>query len=215
MRLVEFLNSYEGGGFMALKREKNSRQVPVLQRYTADKKYFDLLYGIMQEMSYLDLDGMRYVDKKCVSYVDLGNRLGISRQSASNKLKDLMSLNLVTYIPDEKRYRLESLNGASYQIPFNTLRILNNGLSHNSISLYVLLLKRYVDNDEKPYIITMRQMKDFIGIASDTTSNNEVINDILLVLSKMGLIQKELKMQEGNKTVIVIKKVDNVIKEGR
>lgn len=57
----------------------------------------------------------------------------------------------------------------------------------------------------------MAQMKEYIGIATSTTSNNDVINDILFVLTKLGLIEYEVRSKD-NKTHIYIKKVNNVIK---
>ena len=50
-----------------MKIEPNSRQVPSIEKYTADKKYCDLLYGVLQEMSYSEKIGdelIRYVNKK-------------------------------------------------------------------------------------------------------------------------------------------------------
>ena len=57
----------------------------------------------------------------------------------------------------------------------------------------------------------MSQMKKFIGIATTTTSNNEVIDDILEVLSLLGLVEYELRFIEKNKSVIFITKMNNVI----
>lgn len=59
----------------------------------------------------------------------------------------------------------------------------------------------------------MAQMKNFIGIASNTTSNNEVINDILEVLELLGLVKIERRQIEENKTLLVVVEVNNVIRE--
>lgn len=56
-------------------------------------------------------------------------------------------------------------------------------------------------------------MKNFIGIASNTTSNNEVINDILEVLELLELVKIERRQTEENKTLLVVVKVNNKIKE--
>lgn len=88
---------------------------------------------------------------------------------------------------------------------------MNNALSRYAVSLFVYLMNRYLAAGETEYQTTMAQMKEYIGIATSTTSNNDVINDILFVLTKLGLIEYEVRY-EDNKTHIYIKKVNNVIK---
>ena len=200
-----------------LQIEANSRQVPSVEVYTADKKYCDLLYGILQEMSYMEKIGetaVRYVNKSDITFEKLGDRIGLKRATTSTKFKNLIGLGLIEYIEDEKRYKLNYLDkSVSSLIPYETLRKLNNSLNHNSISLFVYLLKRYIANGEKEYPVTMAQMKKFIGISHTTTSNNEVINDILHVLQLIGLVEYDLRTMEDNKTVIYITKVNNKVKD--
>lgn len=199
-----------------LEIKANSRQVPSVEAYTADKKYCDLLYGVLQEMSYLEKIGEtanRYVNKSDFTFESLGDRIGLKRAAASTKFKNLIGLGLIEYIEEEKRYKLNYLDkSVSSLIPYETLRKLNNALSHNSISLFVYLLKRYIANGEKEYPVTMAQMKKFIGIATTTTSNNEVINDILDVLSLLGLVEYENRQIEKDKSVIYILKMNNTVK---
>ena len=90
---------------------------------------------------------------------------------------------------------------------------MNNGLNHNSISLFVYLLKRYIANNEQPYIVTMWQMKKFIGMATSTSSNNEVIIDILNILKKLGLVDYEYRQTEKEKTNLIIIKMNNKIED--
>lgn len=198
-----------------LQIQNNSRQVPSIERYTADKKYHDILYGTLQEMSYIEvIDDIisRYVDKEDIVFATLGSKIGLSRQVTSAKFKNLINLGLIEYMEKEKRYKLKYLDKSiSALIPFETLRKLNNSLSQNSISLFVYLLKRYIANGEEEFIATMSQMKRFIGVATNTTSNNDVVNDILHILKLIGLVEMELRRVEDNKTVIVIKKVNNTI----
>lgn len=198
-----------------LEIKANSRQIPSIEKYTADKKYCDLLYGVLQEISYFEKVGNesnRYVDKNSFSFEMLGDRIGLKRATASTKFKNLISLGLIEYIEEEKRYKLNYLDKSiSSLIPYETLRKLNNSLNHNAISIFVYLLKRYIANGEKEYPVTMSQMKKFIGIATTTTSNNEVIDDILEVLSLLGLVEYELRFIEKNKSVIFITKMNNVI----
>ena len=198
-----------------MKIESNSRQIPSIEKCTADKKYCDLLYGVLQEMSYSETIGgvtTRYVDKRAFTFESLGDRIGLKRATTSTKFRNLESLGLISEIPSEKRYQLNYLDkSVSSLIPYETLRKLNNSLNHNAISLFVYLLKRYIANNEREYVVTMAQMKNFIGIASTTTSNNEVITDILEVLNLLGLVEYEYRRVEKDKTNLFITKISNKV----
>lgn len=195
-----------------LKIQSNSRQIPSIEKYTADKKYNDLLYGVLQEMSYLE-DKNRYVNKKDINFTSLSGRINLSRQTTSSKFKNLIALGLIEYIEEEQRYKLNYLDKTLCSlVPYDTLRAINNTLSQNAISIFVYLLKRYIANGEKEYIVTMGQMKKFIGIAVSTSSNNCIITDILNILSLIGLVEYVVVMTDKDKSNIVIKRVNNVIK---
>ena len=201
-----------------LKIQADSRQVPSIEKYTADKKYYDLLYGVLQEMSYSEKlpneeFSNRYVDKKDITYEKLGNKINVSRATASKYFKYLIDIDLIEEIKDEKRYKLNRLdNSIATLIPFTTLRQLNNSLNHNAISIYVYFLKRYVANKEQEFIYTRNQLKAFCGIATDTNSNDDVINDILQVLELLGLIERKYVQGEDNKTLTYVTVVRNQIK---
>ena len=195
-----------------LKIQSNSRQIPSIEKYTADKKYNDLLYGVLQEISYLE-DKNRYVNKKDINFTSLSGRINLSRQTTSSKFKNLIALGLIEYIEEEQRYKLNYLDKTLCSlVPYDTLRAINNTLSQNAISIFVYLLKRYIANGEKEYIVTMGQMKKFIGIAVSTSSNNCIIADILNILSLIGLVEYAVVMTDKDKSNIVIKRVNNVIK---
>lgn len=202
-----------------LKIQADSRQVPSIEKYTANKKYHDLLYGVLQEISYGEkLPGeevmSRYVNKKDFTYQTLGDRIGLNRVSTSKYFKHLIELGLIEEDKDSKRYKLLYLDKSiATLIPFETLRKLNNSLNHNAISVYVYLLKRYIAAGEQEYIYTRNQLKTFCGIATNTNSNDEVIIDILQVLELIGLIERKYVQAEDNKTITYITCVRNQIKE--
>lgn len=202
-----------------LKIQADSRQVPSIEKYTANKKYHDLLYGVLQEISYGEkLPGeevmSRYVNKKDFTYQTLGDRIGLNRVSTSKYFKHLIELGLIEEDKDSKRYKLLYLDKSiATLIPFETLRKLNNSLNHNAISVYVYLLKRYIAAGEQEYIYTRNQLKTFCGIATNTNSNDEVIIDILQVLELIGLIERKYVQTEDNKTITYITCVRNQIKE--
>lgn len=197
--------------------QPNSRQIPKAKVYTADKKYSDLLYGVLQELSLCEEtdDGkIRYVLKKDVKFTELGERIGLTRQTVSTRFKRLIELGLIEEDIENKRYILNVLDRkVASLIPFDTLRKLNNTLSHNCISVFVYLLNMYMAKEERSFKVTLSELKSFIGIAVTTSSNNEVITDILEVLELLGLVKMELIYDANYHCQYEIFKVNNVIKE--
>ena len=198
-----------------MKVQNNSRQIPNTKTITANKDYFDLLYGVLQEMSHLEstIDGehIRYLEKKEVNATKLSEKLNISRQTVSTKLKKLESLKLMQFDAERNRYVLTYLErNLCTLVPQETLRKMNNALSRYSVSLFVYFMNRYIAAGETEYIVTMAQMKDYIGIATTTSSNNVIVADIMEVLQKLGLIKYEYRKEE-EKTHIYITRVNNVI----
>lgn len=199
---------------LSLTIQKNSRQIPDVVEYTADKKYSDLLYSVLQEMSVMDPEnGIRYIEKKELNYSALSGRVGVTRQIVSKRVNNLIDLGLIEFDIKKKKYKLNYLDKSVCSlIPCDTLSVLNNTLSENCISIYVYLLNRFIANQEGTYLVTMAQMKRFIGIAANTTSNNNVIKDILQVLSLIGLVEWTYEIDSHKQMHIRVLDVRNRIK---
>ena len=197
--------------------QENSRQVPKITIFTANKMYHDLVYGLFQELSYIEkLPGEskpdRYVNKKEVTQTAVSKKLNISRVTAKKYLDNLIALGLVQEDNKNKRYKLIELDKSTASlIPFETLRILNNTLSQNSISIYVYLMNRFIANGCKSFNVTNSQLKNFIGISTDTSSNDHVVSDILKVLELLGLIEIQIRFEEG-KSLRFVTRVNNTLK---
>lgn len=197
--------------------KNNSRQIPDSKTICADKKYYDILYGWLQQVSEFD-DGIRFVDAKKVNFSQLAKIFGLSRQTVSTKMKNLEKMGLVTKNETKKRYELLILDpNVAALIPYDTLKLLVDTLSENSISSYVYLLSRYIANGEKPYQFTLMQVKSYIGISTATKSNDEIITNILFVLQKIGLIKYSMTTEQGSefgnvKTIYQIDWMTNDVK---
>ena len=203
-----------------MKIQSNSRQIPSVISYTSDNRYNDLLYGVLQQKSYHEvINGVsiRYVDKKDIVFSKLCHFVGLSRQKTSQKFNNLIEKGLVQEDPNPKmkRYILNELDTTvASLVPLETLRKINNALSQHAISLFVYLMNRYIANGEKQFVATMSQMKDFIGVATRTTSNNNTITDILEILKLIGLVEWRYQWDENDKkTSIVIEGVRNQVKK--
>lgn len=175
-----------------LEIKANSRQMPKSKEICANKKYYDILYAYLQCISEKDENGSRKFDKKEVNFTKLGNIFNLSRQTVSTKFKNLKELGLIKEA-DNDTYELISLEkDIATLVPYNTLKIITDALSENSISTYIYLFNCYYANGCKSFNFTLEQIKNYIGICTSTRSNDEIVTNILYVLEKIGLIKYSL-----------------------
>lgn len=176
-----------------LKVQPNSRQMPKTKIICSNKKYYDILYAYLQCISERDeINNKRYFYKKDINFSKLAEIFGLSRQTVSTKFKNLKELGLIEESSPEI-YSLIELNAdLASLIPYNTLKLLTDTLSENSISTYIYLLNCYYSNDCRPFQFSLDSIKKYIGISTSTRSNNDIITNILYVLDKIGLIKYSL-----------------------
>ena len=176
-----------------------------------------MLYSWLQTISTKEEDGNRYFMKADINFSKMGEMFNLSRQTVSNKFKNLMGPELELVVPVSKtKYLLKDLpNTDASLVPYSTLKLLVDALSENSISIYAHLIKRYYANDLEPFKITLKQLKEQIGICSSTRSNNDIITNILFVLQKLGLIEysmtTEVQDETNFKNVKTIYQIDRVM----
>lgn len=199
--------------------QHNSRQIPSNEKYTANKKYSDLVYGYLQQKSVLDESiGLRYLPKKEIKYTQMAEDLGLSRQTASRKFNNLIEQDLIYYDEGNKRYILTKLEAdLAALLPCDTVRILCVNLQERSLSILAYLIKTYFQHGQRPCEINIDVIKNHVGLNVDNRGrNNEVIKDIFLLLKKLGLIEYHTEknfdaVSGGFKTRYILDKVDNKI----
>lgn len=188
-----------------MKISNNSRQIPRDKEYLADINYCDYLYSYLQVISKWNgkPDSLRYIPKKQCTYVKMAQALGVNRQTISKKFKSMLEgePDSVALIRKEKdRYVLLPIEkNLAMLVPYGTLQVLTSTVKENVISIYVYLLNRYIASKEQKFRYTIDELKSVIGISTDTRSNNYIINSILLLLSKLGLLKNET-YRNGNET---------------
>lgn len=195
--------------------EKNRRQVPKIKEYLSLKKYCDVLYCYLQVISYFDEENKeRYIPKKFINFTKIGEDLNISRQTVSTKFKNLKEMGLI--IEDPGKYVLANLDKEVAElVPFSTLRILTNTVKDNVISVYVYLLVRYRAEKEKPFIFTYEQIKKYVGIG-ESRGTDYIINDILLLLSKLDLLNYSMNIEVvngGPRSIYKVEGMNNKIED--
>ena len=134
----------------------------------------------------------------------------MARKTIAKYFKYLEEKGFIKLNPEDNYYYLTVLDASEANlIEYNTLSKLMNVLQKNSLSVYIYLFNRYVANGYQPYIATIKQIKDFIGIATTTTSNNIIIDDTIDILKRLGLLDCKLVYGEDNKTYLEFQWVKN------
>ena len=200
--------------------QKNSRQIPSNEIYTANKQYSDILYGYLQHISQLDeVAQIRFIPKKEINYVKLGEELNMHRQTVSSKFNNLIKQGLVIYNELEKRWDLVAIDAnLATLLPDETVRVCYNTLQDRCLSILAYLLKTYIQHGEQPCQISLDVIKSYVGICvSNRGCNNQIVKDCLLVLEKLGFISYHVEREVdaktgGTKTIYFLDKVNNSIK---
>lgn len=186
----------------------NSRQMPSIRGITSEKDYCDLLYAWLQcnsDRAYPGSDDpSRRIHKSKVKWTKIENdftRVSLEgtvekvmgRKTIKKYFDYLLDRGLIKFNEEDSYYYLTVLdNHSGHLIEYNTLTKLMNVLRKNSISIYILLFNTYYSRGCQSFDITMSYIKDFIGIATSTTSNNMIIDDTLDILQRLGLLSYKL-----------------------
>lgn len=203
--------------------KKNSRQIPSVPTITREKDYCDLLYAWLQchsERITMDSEGRRInkslvkwtaIEKDFVRILSDGTTEKVmSRKTIAKYFKYLEDKGLIQ-LQDDGYYYLTILDATEANlIEYNTLSKLINVLQKNSLSIYVYLFNRYYANGFQPFIATIKQIKEFIGIATTTTSNNIIVDDTIDILKRLGLLDYRIKT-EDNKSYLEFQWVKNAL----
>lgn len=197
--------------------------MPSTSSIAREKDYCDLLYAWLQcnsERENMNGQGRR-IHKSKIKWVaiekDFTRVLSdgsvekvMSRKTIAKYFKHLEDKGLIIFNSEDEYYYLTILDQTEANlIEYKTLSKLMNVLQKNSISIYIYLFNRYYANGRTSFIATMKQIKDFIGIATTTTSNNIIIDDTLDILKRLGLLDFRIVSGEDNKTYLEFKWIKN------
>lgn len=193
-----------------MKIEQNSRQIPTNSSITSAKEYCDLLYAWLQcnsERITPDSEGRR-IPKKSVKWTvierDFTRTLSdgsvdkvMARKTIAKYFEYLVQKGLVVEGQDDFYYITVLPSDSAHLIEYQTLYKLMNVLQKHSLTIYVYLFNRYYANGCQPVIVTMSQIKNYVGVATTTTSNNGFIDDTIEILKRLKLLDMDLIFQDG------------------
>lgn len=193
-----------------MKIEQNSRQIPTNSSITSAKQYCDLLYAWLQcnsERITPDSEGRR-IPKKSVKWTaierDFTRTLSdgtvdkvMARKTIAKYFEYLIQKGLVTEGQDDFYYITVLPSDSAHLIEYKTLYKLMNVLQKHSLSIYIYLFNRYYSNGCQSVIVTMSQIKNYVGAATTTTSNNGFIDDTIDILKRLKLLDMDLIFQDG------------------
>lgn len=195
--------------------KKNSRQMPSTTSIVREKDYCDLLYAWLQCNSERENinTSRRRIEKKKVKWASIERDFtrelsdgttekAMSRKTIAKYFTYLLEGNLVSDEGDEYYYLTVLEPSDSNLIEYHTLMKMLNVFQKNSINIYIYLFNRYYACSFQPFIATFKQIKDYIGIATTTTSNNAIIDDTIDILKRLGLLDYRMKVLDDNKTCL-------------
>ena len=207
---------------MQILKNIEARQMPKTKEYCSKKQYSDILYSWLQLNS--EWDGVaghpRKIAKNVVNFSELGRAWDLSRQTVSSRFKFLQNnLQIIEEHEDDPGYYYIKVlpNHVASLVPYKTLKLMNDTLNDNCISTYCYLLNRYIASGQTEFIFTISEIKSFLGLGTNTRSNNDTIINILHTLSGLKLLKYEKKtgksdIIEGNiKTIYSITWMTNVV----
>ena len=201
--------------------EKNSRQIPSNKETTKEKDYCDLLYAWLQCHSERvgSQSNQRRIHKSYIKWTQIERDFtrviegvevkAMARKTIAKYFTWLEENNFIE-LRDDYYYLTVLDDHSAFLVEYRTLETLMNTLQKRSLSVYVYLLNRYIACGYDEYVVTMGQIKDFIGFTKATTSNNLFIVDTFEVLKRLGLMDYYLK-HENDRYLYVIKWVRNTL----
>ena len=198
------------------------RQIPTERSITKEKDYCDLLYAWIQCNSerVSPTSSQRRIRKSETKFVNIEKamtrKIGMeeekimSKYTISKYFKKLVEWNMIYEKPDDKEYYyLQVLDAESASlIEYNTLVTLTNVLRRYAVTVYVYLYNRYFANQKTSYNLVLSDIKKYIGISTNTASNNGIIVDIFDILQRLGLLSYKL-IWDGEKSQYQVNWVKN------
>jgi hypothetical protein len=207
----------------------NSRQMPSSSTITKQKNYSDLLYAWLQCNSDKSEDGQRRIHKSKVVWTSIEKDLmrevwdesvqttivvkPMNRRTIAKYFNHLIEEDLVKFDEDDGYFYLTTLSPKQANlIEYHTLNKMVHVLQDHAISIYVYIFNCYWANGCEPVSISMRSIKEHIGIATTTTSNNAVIMDTIEILERLGLLRMSM-VSDGVHMHMVFSNVRNSLPE--
>ena len=185
--------------------------MPSIRTITTEKDYCDLLYAWLQTNSErVGPDRAdRKIEKKKIKFTEIERHFTrkvdgvvektMSKYSISKYFKKLIDIGLIYENEDDNKYYYLTVlePNEAMLIEVRTLETLMNTMERHVIDIYSYLYNRYFANGQQSYIITLAQIKDFIGAAVSTSSNNYKIICTFEILERLGLLSFELTWKDG------------------
>jgi hypothetical protein len=137
----------------------------------------------------------------------------MNRKTIAKYFTHLLDEKLVVFDEDDGYFYLTTLSPKQANlIEYHTLDKMMHVLQDHAISIYVYIFNCYWANGCEQVSISMRAIKEHIGIATSTTSNNAVIMDTIEILERLGLLRMNM-VSDGSRMHMVFNDVRNSLPE--
>lgn len=161
------------------------RQVVSDKSITSSKAFNDFLYSWLV-LNSEEENGERYIWKRAFVYSKLESELGMTRKTIKNYFENLHELGLIEEAGD--KWILSDLGREGFKIEKQVLERLVNMKKRYAVSLYVYLVRGYYIAGQTQLIILLDNVKEYLGLGTNTRSNNYIITDLFEDFRVMGLL---------------------------
>lgn len=178
---------------------KEFRQIVSDMSITSSKEYNDFLYGWL--VLHAHMEDQVYIWKGDFILSNMEKELGMTRKTISKYLSFLVKEGLV--VEDKDKLILTPLGKRGFWIETDKLRRLVEMRMPYAITVYVYLIQNYWGAQQKgrsQVPILLDKIKNYIGIATTTRSNNKVITNLFNEFSAQGLLKCELVYNKDRRT---------------
>lgn len=172
------------------------RQVVADKSITSSKSFNDFLYAWIVLHSEEE-NGERYIWKRDFVISKLESEFGMTRKTAKIYFDNLVKLGLVVDMGD--KWILVDLGIEGFKVERRILERLVDMKKRYAVSLYVYLVRGYYVAGQTQLVILLDNVKEYLGLGTNTRSNNYIITDLFEDFRVMGLLNCVLNFD--NKTV--------------
>ena len=174
---------------------KEYRQVVSDKSITSSKSFNDYLYGWLVLHSHED-DGGRFVMKRSFVFSKMEKELGMTRKTLAKYFDYLLEVGLV--VDGEDKWILTDLGKEGFWIETDILDRLIGLRQRYVVSIYVYLVKGYWVAGKTRLVVLLDNVKNYLGLATNSRSNSHIITEIFENFREMGLLNCQLNFDQTN-----------------
>lgn len=174
---------------------KDYRQVVSDMSITSSKSFNDFVYGWLVLNSICE-DEERFVWKRSFVFSKMEQEFQMTRKTLAKYFDYLLEVGLVADGGD--KWVITDLGKEGFWIAVDILERLVLMRQRYVISIYVYLVKGYWVAGKTRLVVLLDNVKNYLGLATNSRSNSHIITEIFENFREMGLLNCQLNFDQSN-----------------